>query len=78
MPTTSPPTTPTAATKPVDPYAAPPVPPRVGLADTTAVQGLLAVEHLDGWLLFDRDGENPIAERRKSPRMVIRSGRGST
>jgi len=31
----------------------------VGLADVTAVQGLLAVQHLDGWLLFDRDGENP-------------------
>lgn len=52
---------------PVDPYAAPPIPPRVGLADTTAVQGLLAVEHLDGWLLFDRDGENPIAERLVAP-----------
>ena len=60
------PATPTGVV-PVDPYAAPAVPPRVGLADTTAVQGLLAVEHLDGWLLFDRDGENPIAERLVAP-----------
>ncbi len=58
---------PTKPNAPVDPYAAPPIPPRVGLADTTAVQGLLAVEHLDGWLLFDRDGENPIAERLVAP-----------
>ena len=40
---------------------------RVGLADVPAVQGLLAVQHLDGWLLFDRDGENPIAERLVAP-----------
>ena len=33
----------------------------------TAVQGLLAVQHLDGWLLFDRDGENPIAVRLVAP-----------
>jgi len=63
---------------PVDPYApsaAPPsasepsspIPRRVGLADVTAVQGLLAVQRLDGWLLFDRDGENPIAVRLVAP-----------
>jgi Xaa-Pro dipeptidase len=60
---------------PVDPYApaktdaaAPtPFPRRVGLADVTAVQGLLAVQRLDGWLLFDRDGENPIAVRLVAP-----------
>lgn len=42
-------------------------PRRVGLADVTAVQGLLAVQRLDGWLLFDRDGENPIAVRLVAP-----------
>lgn len=65
---------------PVDPYAASaspsandasspisPIPRRVGLADITAVQGLLAVQRLDGWLLFDRDGENPIAVRLVAP-----------
>lgn len=67
------------AEAPVDPYADPPapapstpgaapkIPPRVGLADVTAVQGLLAVQRLDGWLLFDRDGENPIARRVVAP-----------
>ncbi len=64
----------TAATSagPADPYGRPgdpatPVPRRVGLADVPAVQGLLAVQRLDGWLLFDRDGENPIAERLVAP-----------
>jgi Xaa-Pro aminopeptidase len=59
---------------PVDPYAtpagtgdSPPIPRRVGLADVTAVQGLLAVQRLDGWLLFDRDGVNPIAVRLVAP-----------
>jgi Xaa-Pro dipeptidase len=47
--------------------AAPAIPNRVGLTDVTAVQGLLAVQHLDGWLLFDRDGENPIAQRLVAP-----------
>jgi Xaa-Pro aminopeptidase len=47
--------------------AAAAVPRRVGLADVTAVQGLLAVQRLDGWLLFDRDGENPIAVRLVAP-----------
>jgi len=63
--------------KPIDPYAlpttkpdkdAPPViPSRVGLSDLTAVQGLLAVQHLDAWLLYDRDGQNPIAFRLVKP-----------
>ncbi|HEX4422863.1 MAG TPA: M24 family metallopeptidase [Kofleriaceae bacterium] len=44
-----------------------PIPRRVGIADITAVQGLLAVQRLDGWLLFDRDGENPIAVRLVAP-----------
>ena len=57
-------------TAPVDPYAAdttPAIPSRVGLSDLGAVQGLLAVQRLDGWLLFDRDGENPIANRLVAP-----------
>jgi len=63
-----------AKQKPVDPYAAPArtderpaIPARVGVTDATAVQGLLAVQRLDGWLLFDRDGENPIAKRLVAP-----------
>jgi Xaa-Pro aminopeptidase len=61
-----------AGAQPADPYARPgdpatPIPRRVGLADVPAVQGLLAVQRLDGWLLFDRDGENPIAERLVAP-----------
>jgi Xaa-Pro dipeptidase len=43
------------------------IPARVGLTDLTAVQGLLAVQRIDGWLLFDRDGENPIASRLVAP-----------
>ncbi|HET9627574.1 MAG TPA: M24 family metallopeptidase [Kofleriaceae bacterium] len=69
-----------ASAQPADPYATaapavnkavpdpgPPVPKRVGLADVNAVQGLLAVQRLDGWLLFDRDGSNPIAVRLVAP-----------
>lgn len=58
---------PLAVKTPVDPYAVPAIPPRVILTDVTAVQGLLAVQRLDGWLLFDRDGENPIARRLVEP-----------
>ena len=54
------------ATSPQDPYA-PAIPSRVGLADVGVVQGLLAVQHLDGWLLYDRDGSNPIAVRLVAP-----------
>ena len=43
------------------------IPARVTLQDLTAVQGLLAVQRLDGWLMFDRDGENPISARLVSP-----------
>ncbi|HEU0029095.1 MAG TPA: M24 family metallopeptidase [Kofleriaceae bacterium] len=61
---------PKAAGKPADPYApgaSAGIPSRVGIADVPAVQGLLAVQRLDGWLLFDRDGENPIARRLVAP-----------
>ena len=71
------PVLPTAPTTPATPARPPvrpadsdgpsPFPRRVGLADITAVQGLLAVQRLDGWLLFDRDGENPIAVRLVAP-----------
>jgi Xaa-Pro dipeptidase len=61
--------------KPVDPYAAPvpakdappAIPTRVGISDLPAVQGLLAVQRLDGWLLYDRDASNPIAVRLVKP-----------
>lgn len=53
-------------TKPVDPYG-PPILSRVGLTDIGVVQGLLAVAQLDGWLLYDRDGSNPIAVRLVAP-----------
>lgn len=66
--------------KPVDPYAppkpaatpaakqaGPAIPSRVGLSDLTAVQGLLAVQRLDAWLLYDRDNQNPIAHRLVKP-----------
>jgi Xaa-Pro aminopeptidase len=52
--------------EPVDPYG-PAIPSRVGLADIGVVQGLLAVQQLDGWLLYDRDGSNPIAGRLVAP-----------
>jgi hypothetical protein len=64
--------TPKAGPAPVDPYApgpdaTPAIPSRVGLSDLAAVQGLLAVQRLDGWLLYDRDGQNPIAQRLVAP-----------
>lgn len=43
------------------------IPARIGLNDVPAVQGLLAVQRLDGWLMFDRDGENPISARLVAP-----------
>jgi Xaa-Pro dipeptidase len=61
-PKADPPKTPA---KPIDPYGG--VPARVGIADVPAIQGLLAVQRLDGWLLFDRDGANPIARRLVAP-----------
>ncbi len=65
----------TAPVAPGDPYAEPKkaqppvaaIPQRVGISDLVAVQGLLAVQRLDGWLLFDRNGENPIAARLVAP-----------
>jgi len=68
-----PPTPPTGGpAAPADPYATPAPQPakvvaRVGISDLTAVQGLLAVQRLDGWLLTDRDGSNPIAVRLVAP-----------
>ncbi|MBA3394830.1 MAG: aminopeptidase P family protein [Deltaproteobacteria bacterium] len=60
--------------RPLDPYAAPErkddrlaIPARVGITDATTMQGLLAVQRLDGWLLVDRDGSNPIARRLVAP-----------
>src|SRR5262245_13029880 len=35
--------------------------------DLAAVQALLAVQNLDGWLLFDNEGQNPIAEELVNP-----------
>lgn len=59
------------ATKPAAPAvpakATPAIPMRVGISDLPAVQGLLAVQRLDAWLLYDRDGQNPIALRLVNP-----------
>lgn len=61
--------------KPVDPYAEvpregpPKIPKRIELSDTASVQGLLAVQRLDGWLLFDRQGANPIATSLVAPQL---------
>ncbi len=63
-------TPPPAKGAPIDPYTPSndnPIPSRVGLSDLTAVQGLLAVQRLDGWLLYDRDGSNPIAVKLVAP-----------
>lgn len=35
--------------------------------DVASVQGLLAVQSLDGWLLYDRAGQNPIAHQLVAP-----------
>lgn len=63
------PSTAPVSAKPTDPYAdaAPAIPKRVELADTAAVQALLASQRLDGWLLYDREGANPIAARLVGP-----------
>ena len=69
-PTPTPKDAPKTPAKPVDPYTPSndnPIPSRVGLSDLTAVQGLLAVQRLDGWLLYDRDGSNPIAVKLVGP-----------
>jgi Xaa-Pro aminopeptidase len=36
--------------------------------DFEAVQGLLAVQQLDGWLLYDFQGQNPIAQELVNPK----------
>jgi Xaa-Pro aminopeptidase len=51
------------ADAPIDPTAAPA---RVRF-DLAAVQGLLAVQHLDGWLLADDGAANPIARQLVNP-----------
>ncbi|MEZ4367643.1 MAG: M24 family metallopeptidase [Kofleriaceae bacterium] len=38
-----------------------------GGLDLVAVQGLLAVQQLGGWLLFDRDGQDPISASLVAP-----------
>lgn len=58
------------AKAPADPYAEPvppAIPARVGLDDLAGIQGLLVVQHLDGWLLCERDGSNPIAAQLVAP-----------
>ena len=63
---------------PVDPYAPLPtvevakvtVPPRLGISDIAAMQGLLAVQRLDGWLLHDKEGTNPVALRLAAPSVL--------
>jgi Xaa-Pro dipeptidase len=60
-----------AADAPRDPYGdAAAEPPTAGAGaglDVEAVQGLLAVQSLSGWLLYDRDGQNPIARKLVAP-----------
>lgn len=65
-----------AGEAPVDPYAAPTepvaatavtVPPRLGIGDVAAMQGLFAVQRLDGWLLHDEKGENAVGLELTTP-----------
>jgi Xaa-Pro dipeptidase len=69
-PKPAPPKTPgaTPGDAPTDPYgdATPAGPPRAHF-DLAAVQGLLAVQRLDGWLLSDDGAANPIARRLVNP-----------
>jgi len=80
VPAASPTVIPAAATRhpaskapaPAEPLASvaptpPAITPRVAISDLASVQGLLAVQRLDGWLLFDRDGDNPLAARVVKP-----------
>ncbi len=65
---------------PLDPYAEQPsgdvtqvaVPPRLSINDLAAMQGLLAVQRLDGWLLHDRESNNLVALRLVAPSVVPR------
>jgi Xaa-Pro aminopeptidase len=54
---------------PADPYGDAPAKPETGRAhfDLAAVQGLLAVQRLDGWLLSDDGAQNPIARQLVNP-----------
>jgi hypothetical protein len=49
-----------------DPFVVPApasfIPPRIAIADQNAIAGLLAVAHLDGWLLADNGGQNSLAQ----------------
>jgi Xaa-Pro dipeptidase len=69
-PYASPPPTPLPSPYPSPTPSASPSPspsPSAGGLDLAAVQGLLAVQRLDGWLLHDRDGQNPVARRLVAP-----------
>ncbi len=59
----------TDAGGPNDPYGDAPPAPTTGRAhfDLAAVQGLLAVQHIDGWLLSDDGAANPIARQLVNP-----------
>lgn len=52
---------------PSDPYAITAVP-RVSISDIPAVQGLLGVQRIGGWLLTDHGGDNPIAKSLVAPK----------
>lgn len=69
-PYADPPPAPDRPAGPEDPYADTPAvelsAPKSRLALAT-VQGLLAVQSLDGWLLYEHDGQNPIAKSLVAP-----------
>ncbi len=54
--------TPASPLTPAAPLAAAPPPPRIMLSNQSSLAGLLAVARLDGWLLTDHGGSNPIAQ----------------
>ncbi len=56
--------------EPKDPYGEEtPATPVAGRGlDVESVQGLLAVQSLDGWLLYDRAGQNPVAQKVVRPK----------
>lgn len=72
--------TPADGGAPLDPYAEQPsgdvaqvaVPPRLSISDLAAMQGLLAVQRLDGWLLHDREGNNQAALQLVAPSVLPR------
>jgi Xaa-Pro aminopeptidase len=65
----APPKPPPADTGPTDPYGDAPPAATAGRShfDLAAVQGLLAVQHIDGWLLSDDGAANPIARQLVNP-----------